>query len=91
MTLAHKHLAGNVLGGIAMGLLPLPWLFMLAPPKWNLRLPGGMPTMALNLILPFILALLATKLAARAWIILALISLGSLIYLGFFVRSPWWS
>lgn len=91
MTSAQRRITGNILGGIAMCLLPVPWLFMLGRVKWNLRLPGGMPTRAVSLILPLILALLATKLAARAWIILALISLGSLIYLGFFVRSPWWS
>ena len=91
MTFAHRRLTGNIFGGTAIALLPVPWLFMLAPLRWNLRFPGGMPTKAVDLILPFILALLATKLAGRAWIILALASLTNLIYLGFFVRSPWWN
>lgn len=91
MTVPKRPLWPRVLGFVAAVILCHIWLVPLAPPRWNLRYPGG-PSLALAaMLLATAGSAAAGKAGMRWWFLVALAALATLAYLGWFYSLHFWS
>ncbi len=90
MTVKKNSAAATALGLIGLAILVHLWCVVLAPIKWNVRYPGGMMSMISVMLLAMGLSFAAGIWGNRRWYILAVGAVATFVYVGWFIRSPWW-
>jgi len=67
------------------------WLFKLLPVAWGLRYPWDGGGAVLAMLIAVVGSAVAGVWGSRRWFVLTAVATLTLIYLGFVVRSPYWS
>ena len=88
MVTKSRSTAASVLGILSLLGPVVLWAFSLAPPRWDLRLPGGMWGAILTLLLPIVMSIIAGILGKRAWFVVTAFSVFTFVYFGFLLESP---
>jgi fucose 4-O-acetylase-like acetyltransferase len=86
-----KRAATLTLGLLSAVGLALIWVFLLAPVRWDLRYPGGASSGFLTILSCFVMSIVAGRWGGRRWHVLTAIAVLTFLYMGFFVRSPYWN
>jgi hypothetical protein len=91
MTPHKARVLAVALGLLSAGGLALVWAVVLAPVRWGLRYPGGGLSGLLTMIVYVAMTLAAGQLGSRRWYALTVIAVLTFVYVGFFIRSPYWN
>ncbi len=91
MTLNKAKALAGTLGLVSAAGLGLVWVVVLAPVRWGLRYPGGGLSGLLTMIGYVAMTLAAGRLGSRRWYALTIIAVLTFVYVGFFIRSPYWN
>ena len=91
MALYEKRTLAVALGSLSAVGLAFVWVVLLAPVHWYLTYPGGAPSGLLTMLCYIAMSIVAGRWGSRQWYALTVIAVLTFLYMGFFVRSPYWS
>jgi multisubunit Na+/H+ antiporter MnhB subunit len=79
------------LGLLSAAGLAFVWVVVSAPVRWDLRYPGGGFSGLLTVIAYIGMSVVAGRWGSRKWYALTVIAVLTFVYVGFFIRSPYWN